>query len=43
VPQALSLAEVAELMAGRALDLVHRPDSLGGTKKNYFTTVRGAL
>lgn len=43
VPQALTLAEVAELMAGRALDLVHRPDGLGGTKKNYFTTVRGAL
>jgi NADH-quinone oxidoreductase subunit G len=43
VPQALTLTEVAELMAGRAIDVSHRPASMSGTKKNYFTTVRGAL
>ena len=43
VPAALNLSEVAEIFAGRTIDLTHRPAILMGTKKNYFTTIRGAL
>lgn len=43
VPQALTLSEVAEVFAGRTIDLTHRPAQLGGVKKNYYTALRGAL
>jgi NADH-quinone oxidoreductase subunit G len=43
VPHALTLVEVAELIAGRSIETGHRPAPIQGTKKNYFTTVRGAL
>jgi NADH-quinone oxidoreductase subunit G len=43
VPHALTLTEAAELLAGRAIDVSHRPPPLAGTKKNYFTAIRGAL
>lgn len=43
VPQALTLSEAAEVLAGRDLDWSLRPKSLGGAKANYATTERGAL
>jgi NADH-quinone oxidoreductase subunit G len=43
VQESLNLVEVAELMAGRGLDLLKRPLPIRGTKKNYATTIRGAL
>lgn len=43
VPQALTLSEAAELMAGRDLEWSLRPVPLGGAKNNYATVERGAL
>jgi NADH-quinone oxidoreductase subunit G len=43
VPQALTVSEVADLLAGRDLNWALRPKSLGGAKANYATTQRGAL
>ncbi len=43
VPQALTVSEVCELLAGRDLNWALRPKSLGGAKANYATTHRGAL
>jgi NADH-quinone oxidoreductase subunit G len=43
VPQALTLTEAVELMAGRDLDWNMRPRPLGGPKTNYAVAHRGAL
>lgn len=43
VPQALTLSEATELMAGREIDWNLRPKGVGGPKTNYATGVRGSL
>jgi NADH-quinone oxidoreductase subunit G len=43
VPQAFTLSEVAELLAGRDLNWAVRPKGLGGPKTNYATVQRGVL
>jgi NADH-quinone oxidoreductase subunit G len=43
VPQALTLSEAIELLAGRAIDWSMRPKGLGGPKTNYAVTQRGVL
>lgn len=43
VPQALTISEAMELLAGKELNWALRPKSLGGMKANYATTQRGAL
>lgn len=43
VPQALTLLEAAELMAGREIEWNLRPRGLGGPKVNYANAQRGNL
>ncbi|MBX3021677.1 MAG: (2Fe-2S)-binding protein [Bdellovibrionales bacterium] len=43
VPQALTLSEAVELLAGRDLNWALRPKGLGGPKTNYAVTQRGTL
>ena len=43
VPQALTLSEACELMAGRNIDWNLRPKGIGGAKVNYATGQRGSL
>ena len=43
VPQALTLSEATELLAGRDIDWNLRPKGLGGAKVNYATGQRGTL
>ena len=43
VPQALTLSEVAEVLAGKEINWALRPKSLGGAKNNYATLERGSL
>jgi NADH-quinone oxidoreductase subunit G len=43
VPQALTISEAVELLAGRDIDWNLRPRGLGGPKVNYATGHRGAL
>jgi NADH-quinone oxidoreductase subunit G len=43
VPQALTLSEAVELLAGRNLDWQLRPKGVGGPKTNYAINTRGTL
>ncbi len=43
VPQAFTLSEAAELMAGRDIDWNLRPKGIGGVKVNYAVAQRGDL
>lgn len=43
VEEALNLLEVVQLFKGEDLNESQRPKSIGGTKKNHFTQVRGQL
>jgi NADH-quinone oxidoreductase subunit G len=43
VPQALTVSEAVELLAGRDLNWNQRPKGLGGPKSNYATVQRGSL
>jgi len=43
VPQALTLSEAVDLMAGREINWNLRPKGLGGPKVNYANTIRGNL
>lgn len=43
VPQALTLTEATELLAGRDINWNLRPKGLGGPKTNYAITTRGTL
>jgi len=43
VPQALTLSEAAELMAGREIEWNLRPKGIGGPKTNYAIANRGPL
>ncbi|NJM09675.1 MAG: hypothetical protein HC883_01890 [Bdellovibrionaceae bacterium] len=43
VPQALTLSEAIDLMAGREIDWNLRPKGLGGPKVNYANAHRGNL